>query len=83
MLLFVDTLNIVLPVFAVIALGALLKRIGLIDATFLQQTNRLVYYVCLPLLLFFEIGRADFLASFNGRLITGSILAVTVTFLIS
>jgi predicted permease len=83
MLLFIDTLNVVLPVFAVIALGALLKRIGLIDATFLQQTNRLVYYVCLPLLLFFEIGRADFLASFNGRLITGSILAVTVTFLIS
>lgn len=83
MALFIQTLNIVLPVFAVIALGALLKRIGLIDAPFLQQTNRLVYYVCLPLLLFYEIGRADFLASFNGRLILGSILAVTITFLVS
>jgi predicted permease len=81
--LFSEILTIVLPVFAVIALGALLKRIGLIDATFLQQTNRLVYYVCLPLLLFYEIGRADFLASFNGRLVLGSILAVTVTFLVS
>jgi predicted permease len=81
--LFSEILTIVLPVFAVIALGALLKRIGLIDATFLQQTNRLVYYVCLPLLLFYEIGRADFLASFNGRLVLGSILAVTVTFLAS
>ena len=30
-----------------------------------------------------EIGRADFLANFNGRLVIGSILAVTVTFLIS
>ena len=46
MMLFAQTLNIVLPVFAVIALGALLKRIGLIDTLFLQQTNRLVYYVC-------------------------------------
>lgn len=81
MMLFIQTLNIVLPVFAVIALGALLKRIGLIDAMFLQQTNRLVYYVCLPLLLFYEIGRADFLANFNGRLVIGSVLAVTVTFL--
>lgn len=80
---FVEILNIVLPVFAVIALGALLKRMGLIDAPFLQQTNRLVYYVCLPLLLFYEIGRADFLASFNGRLVLGSILAVTITFLAS
>lgn len=80
---FVEILNIVLPVFAVIALGALLKRMGLIDAPFLQQTNRLVYYVCLPLLLFYEIGRADFLANFNGRLVLGSILAVTITFLAS
>lgn len=80
---FIDILNIVLPVFAVIALGALLKRIGLIDANFLQQTNRLVYYVCLPLLLFYEIGRADFLANFNGRLVLGSVLAVTITFLAS
>jgi predicted permease len=80
---FIEILNIVLPVFAVIALGALLKRLGLIDAPFLQQTNRLVYYVCLPLLLFYEIGRADFLANFNGRLVLGSILAVTVTFLAS
>lgn len=83
MTLFADILNIVLPVFAVIALGALLRRIGLIDAGFLQQTNKLVYYVCLPLLLFYEIGRADFLASFNARLVCGSILAVTLTFLIS
>lgn len=80
---FIEIINIVLPVFAVIALGALLKRLGLIDTPFLQQTNRVVYYVCLPLLLFYEIGRADFLANFNGRLVIGSILAVTVTFLIS
>jgi len=80
---FTNILNIVLPVFAIIALGTLLRRLGLIDPTFLQQTNRLVYYVCLPLLLFYEIGRADFLANFNGRLAIGSILAVTVTFLIS
>ncbi|TLM68901.1 MAG: AEC family transporter [Deltaproteobacteria bacterium] len=80
---FIEIVNIVLPVFIVIALGALLRRIALLDTGFLQQTNRLVYYVCLPALLFYEIGRADFLANFNGRLVVGSILAVTVTFLVS
>lgn len=81
--LFTDIINIVLPVFSVIALGWLLRRIGLIDSTFLKQTNRLVYYVCLPLLLFYKIGSADFFANFNGRLIVGSIIAITVTFIAS
>jgi predicted permease len=81
--LFAEILTIVLPVFVVIVLGYALKRAGLIDAAFLFQTNRLVYYVCLPLLLFHEIGRADFAASFNGRLVAGSIAAVTITFLAS
>lgn len=83
MTLFIDIINIVIPVFSVIALGWLLKRWGLIDAVFLKQTNRLVYYVCLPLLLFYKIGSADFFANFNGRLVIGSILAVTVTFIAS
>jgi predicted permease len=81
--LFADIINIVLPVFSVIALGWLLRRIGLIDSTFLKQTNRLVYYVCLPLLLFYKIGSADFFANFNGRLIVGSIIAITITFIAS
>ena len=74
--LFTDIVNIVLPVFSVIALGWLLRRLGLIDSVFLKQTNRLVYYVCLPLLLFYKIGTADFFANFNGRLVIGSIVAL-------
>ncbi|MEJ2520732.1 MAG: AEC family transporter [Desulfuromonadales bacterium] len=83
MTLFFDTITIVLPVFAVIALGWLLRRLDLIDAAFLRQTNRLVYYVFLPLLLFYKIGTADFFANFNGRLVSGSILAVTLVFALS
>jgi len=83
MALFLDIINIVLPVFSVVALGWLLRRWGLIDAAFLKQTNRLVYYVCLPLLLFYKIGTADFFTNFNGHLILGSIAAVTITFIVS
>lgn len=83
MTLFLDILNIVLPVFSVIVLGWFLQRFRLIDDTFVQQTNRLVYYVGLPLLLFYKIGTADFFANFNARLVLGSVAAVAITFLLS
>lgn len=77
---FLDIINIVLPVFSVIALGWLLRQFGFLDALFLKQTNRLVYYVCLPLLLFYKIGTADFFANFNGQLVIASIASVTIIF---
>jgi hypothetical protein len=80
---FIDILNIVLPVFIVIALGALLRRLQLIDQTFLRQTNRLVYYVCLPLLLFYKIGTADFGANFNVDLVIATVGAVAIIFFFS
>jgi hypothetical protein len=83
MSLFLEIITIVLPVFLVIALGYLLKRLGLIDSAFLHQTNRLVYYIALPLLLFYKIGTADFGTSFNGALVIGSSLAIAAGFLLS
>lgn len=81
MQLFIDIVNIVLPVFLVIGLGFFLRRIGLIDAGFLAMTNRLVYYVCLPLLLFYKIGTADFFANFNPTLVLGSMAVAALLFL--
>lgn len=79
----IDIINIVLPVFLVIGLGAALLRIGLIDDTFLHKTNRLVYYLCLPLLLFYKIGTADFASNFNGRLILTAATLTVLTALVS
>jgi predicted permease len=80
---FAEILLIVLPVFVVIALGWVLMRCGLIDSDFLRQTNRLVYYVCLPLLLFYKIATADFSSNFNAALVGGSALAIVAGFLIA
>ncbi len=81
--LFFEILTIVLPVFLVIGLGYLLRRLALIDSTFLFQTNRLVYYLCLPLLLFYKIGKAEFAANFNGPLVAGSAAVILIGFLTS
>lgn len=80
---FVETVIIVMPVFLVIALGALLRRLRLMDDNFLQQTNKLVYVVFLPLLLFHRIGQADFNSFFNAPLVIGSSLAIAAGFLFS
>lgn len=83
MTLFTDTVLIVLPVFLVIALGYLLRRLQLLDEPFLFQTNRLVYVVFLPLLLFYKISQADFTSYFNGPLVVGSSLIIVVGFTLS
>jgi predicted permease len=81
--LFVNIITIVLPVFTVIGLGYFLRRVRLIDGDFLFQTNRLVYFVALPLLLFYKIGTADFFANFNGALVVGSAAAIAIGFFLS
>ena len=80
-MMFFDILNIVLPVFAVIGLGTLLRRLGMVDQPFIHQTNRLVFYVALPLLLFYKIGTADLVANFNARLVLVSIAGLVLAFL--
>ncbi len=82
MRLFIETITIVLPVFLVIGLGTLLYQLKLFDESFLHHTNRLVYIVFLPLLLFYKIGKADFSSFFNGPLVIGSSLVIVLGFAI-
>lgn len=73
-------LEIVLPVFLVIALGYTIRRLGLVNGDFFLQVNRVVYYVCLPLLLVYKIAGADFSSSFNFRLVIAASAAVACCF---
>lgn len=80
MQIFIDIAVIILPVFFVIGLGCLLRRIKLIDARFLYQANRLIYFICLPSLLFHKIASADFHTTFNGRMVAGAAAALLTGF---
>ena len=80
---FSETITIVLPIFLVIGLGTLLKQFKLVDDTFLNLANRLVYVVFLPLLLFYKIGTADFSHFFNGPLVIGSSLVIVLGFFLT
>jgi len=78
-----NVLEIVLPVFLVIGLGYTIRRIGLVDAHFFAQTNGLVFYVCLPILLFYKIGTADFSSNFSIDLVAATGIAVGCCFLLA
>ena len=53
-------LNSLFPVLFLIVLGICLKRLGLTGSEFLQQSDRLVYNIFFPVMLFYKIGGASF-----------------------
>ncbi|MDO0947208.1 MULTISPECIES: AEC family transporter [Chromohalobacter] len=56
---FSQTLQVTLPVFAMVFLGILFKRIGWIDAHFISTASALVFRATMPTLIFLSIVRAD------------------------
>lgn len=76
-------INALVPVFALIALGSLLKRCKLTDERFLKTSDGLVYFVFFPVLLFWKIGGAPPAAGFGGSLYVAAICAVFTVFILS
>jgi malonate transporter and related proteins len=76
-------LNSILPVFAVLALGSFLKRSALIDEKFVRVSDGLVYYIFLPLLLFWKIGKPTEAVAIDWRLIAGALLSIFTVFMLS
>jgi predicted permease len=59
------TADIVAPIFFIVFLGYLLKRVALIDDNFINTASKLVFVITLPALVFMSISRTDFHAVFN------------------
>ncbi|MCY1288397.1 auxin efflux carrier [compost metagenome] len=59
LVLFSQTLAITAPVFAMLFLGILLKRLGQIDGAFINTASALVFNVSMPVMLFLAILHAD------------------------
>ncbi|MFF7707044.1 AEC family transporter [Pseudomonas sp. NPDC007930] len=78
--LFLQTLNITLPVFSMLALGWVLKRVGWIDDGFIRVTSALVFNLTMPCLLFLGIVHADFATSFKPGIALYFTLASVLSF---
>lgn len=84
MALYLDTLaftaNIVAPIFFIVFMGVLLKRVKLIDDAFVSTGSRLVFVVTLPTLVFMSIARTDFHAVFNPAQLSYVAMGTLITF---
>jgi predicted permease len=80
---FLETLNITAPVFAMLFLGVLLKRIDWINDNFIHTASALVFNVTMPALLFLGILHADLHAALQPALLIYFSLATLVCFAIA
>ncbi|OEY67418.1 AEC family transporter [Marinobacter sp. X15-166B] len=78
---FSQTLETTLPVFAMVFIGAGLRRIGWIDGAFINTGSALVFKATLPTLIFLSIVRADLSTALNPSLIVFFTLATVGSFL--
>ncbi|OMH39059.1 AEC family transporter [Motiliproteus sp. MSK22-1] len=65
-----ETAQIVLPIFLLLISGFLLRRLKVIDTTFVDQASRLVFSLTLPILIFLSVAQADFFQLFSARQLT-------------
>ncbi len=78
--LLIQTLNITAPVFAMLFLGVLLRRIHLIDDNFIKVASSLVFNACMPALLFLGIYHADLSSAVKPGVILYFIVATLLGF---
>ena len=76
-------LNCLFPVFALILLGFLMRRLKLIGDRFIQTSDRLVYFVFFPALLFLKVGGSRATANIDWVLYAATLSAMVLVFLVS
>ena len=80
---FLSTLNISLPVFAMVFIGIALKRLGWIDQAFVNTASRLVFRATLPAMLFLSLIRADLERTLNPWMLAFFALATIASFVLA
>ncbi|MBM9614536.1 AEC family transporter [Desulfobulbus rhabdoformis] len=71
-------LDALFPVLALIVFGWCVRRFGLTDAAFHRVSDKLVYYVFFPLMLFWKIGGAPLALTESWRYLPAAVLAVSI-----
>ncbi len=70
-----DLLLALLPVFALMLLGRVLRRHGVLSATGVDDLGKLLYWVLLPVRLFAECARADVRHAIEGSAVLAAVIA--------
>ena len=76
------SLNATVPVFGVMIIGNILKRIGIIDDHFASVANRFVFKVCLSCLVFLDLADTNIRENFDAKYV-GFCFIVTLVSILS
>ncbi|MDR0307965.1 MAG: AEC family transporter [Chitinispirillales bacterium] len=77
----IEILQITLPVFAIMGVGNIISRTGKMTGEHRTFLNWLVYYICLPVLIFTALVAQPFGSLFGIDLIIGTFLSMLAVFL--
>lgn len=76
------SLNATVPVFLMMILGIVLKKIGWIEETFASQMNKFVFLVPLPVLLFQDLATVNFSEAWNFKFVMFCFMVTVASILI-
>ena len=76
-------LDTLFPIFALLCLGRLLKQSGITSDHFLKTSDRLIYYIFFPVMLFWKVGSSTGTAGSALGLCTAGFLAIGLVCLLS
>ena len=77
---FIISAGAIAPMFLIIALGYVLRRLGIISEEFALAANKIAFQVFLPCLLFINIYTADIHTAVDARLMIFTFVACVVSF---
>lgn len=80
---FIFSLNATVPVFLIIVLGYVLKRIGFIDDNFVRIANKINFVVALPALLIHDMMQSEFKKMMDGYFVLFCAVVTLVSILAS
>lgn len=80
---FYIALNAVLPMFIMLFIGFAIRKLNILNESFLPQLNKLVFTVFFPFLMFNNIYGSDFGSVFNPKLLIFAVVAVAVVYMLS
>ena len=76
------SINTVVPVFIIVAVGVLLKYKNFMDNSFFSQSEKFVFKIALPAYLFIEVATADTSVVFDSKFIIYCVAGIVLSFLI-
>lgn len=78
-----NVINTIIPVFAIILLGSILRWRRFIPPSLIAPLNRLVYYLAIPAMIFSGVAGSSFVANFDPLLLASILIPPLLIFLMA